>query len=161
MMRRWRPVALVLTVTALMVGPAAYASDAGSDRGDVPTDRVGDRVVDVAPEAVTDSMPDPTVDVAADVPSGTTTDRAVDTTPIVVTDRPSDRITDREQRPSCDRDRETDRVNDCRTGDSEIRPALARCMAYVQSHIDGVVRRNSRWLWHVCHRIAWNDNNSE
>jgi hypothetical protein len=52
-------------------------------------------------------------------------------------------------------------VRDCRPVDDEIRPALARCIEYVQSHTDRTIRRSLRWWWHTCHRLAWNHNNPE
>jgi hypothetical protein len=75
-------------------------------------------------------------------------------------DRTRDRITDRPQRPECDPDGAADRVHDCKPTD-EIRPALARCIQYVQEHTDVVVRRNLRWWYHLCHRLAWNHNHPQ
>lgn len=176
MTRLWRAAVLALVATALVVGPASAVSATEGNRGDAPHDRATDRPVDRAgngPLAGVVDQPTDAVDRPAerdrDRDRDRVTDRAVDRPKDRVTDRESDRVgdritdrvRDRVQRPECDPDEVTDRVHDCREPDDQIRPALARCMEYVQNHTDIVIKRSLRWWWHVCHRIAWNHNNPE
>lgn len=162
MTKLWRVATLVLTTTALLIGPGAASAfaDEGDRRGDAPGDRTRDQehavstVVDV-PEAP------PTAEAtrASEVAPAPTRDQVGDN--VRDQERKNDQVQDRVRRPECDPDPRTDRVHDCRPDEPEIRPALARCMEYVQSHTDLVIRRSLRWWWHVCHRIAWNHNNPE
>lgn len=156
MSRLWRATVLAVLTTALVIGPASAAfattGDSG-ERGDPTRDRTTDRPVD--------HVGDVPVDIAVDQPSDQVTDRPADLDGDRPTDRTTDRPRDRVQRPECDRDQEADRVHDCPPQDDRIRPALARCVEYVQSHTDLVIRRNMRWWWHVCNRIAWNHNHPE
>ena len=183
MTRLWRAATLVLTATALVVGPAsaAFATNGDESGRDRPGDRVSDRVVD-APVAVvadeptdsvtdrvvdpiTDRVVDPITDRPSDRVSDGETDRVTDRVADRETDRPSDRVTDREtdrvRRPECDPDQASDRVDDCRDTADEIRPAVKRCIHYVQTHTDLVIRRHLRWWLHVCHRIAWSHTHPE
>ena len=90
-------------------------------------------------------------------------DRDQDRVRDVPTDRPAepvrDRVTDRER--ACDLAPESDRAHDCEPQRPEVRPILARCIDYIQSHTDRTIRRSLRWWWHVCHRLAWNHANPE
>ncbi|MDJ0923738.1 MAG: hypothetical protein QNJ77_04175 [Acidimicrobiia bacterium] len=165
MIRLWRAAILALVASALVVGPAAAAfATTGSDGDGVNAsnermvDRPVDRVVDTAADVVVDRPTEREVDVRRDRVTDRVRDRVVDRPSDRITDRPTDRARDR-QRPDCDHDR-SDRLRDCRPTD-QIRPRLARCIEYVQSHTDLVLRRNLRWWWHVCHRIAWNHNHPE
>ena len=159
MTKLWRAATLVLTTTALLIGPGAVSAfaDEGDRRGDTPGDRTRE-------QQVVDS---PVVDVA-EAPATDEAARSADVAPERTSDQVRDQVRDQEgdddrardvRRPECDPDPRTDRVHDCRPDDVEIRPALARCMEHVQSHTDLVIRRSLRWWWHVCHRIAWNHNN--
>ena len=165
MTRLWRAATLALVATTLVVGPTsavfATTGDAG-DRSDTPSDRVAHRPHDrvevrvdgVVPDSPMDAEIDARPDHSADRARDRATDRAAERPTDRVTDRPTDRVSDRTQRPECDRANVSDRVHDCRPRD-HFRPALARCMEYVQNHTDVVTKRSLRWWWHVCHRIAW------
>ncbi len=163
MTRSWRAAILALVATALVVGPASAVSATEGNPGDAPrdraTDRPAERVHDRPVDVVTDrpAERDRDRDRITDRPRDRATDRERDR----VTDRERDRDRERVQRPRCDRRGVSDRVHDCRQPDDNIRPALARCMEYVQTHTDISPRRHLRWWWHVCHRIAWNHNHPE
>lgn len=164
MTRLWRAATLILTATALVMGPASAGfATTGDDGGrdgrpaDSAPDRPGDGGVDAPVDVVVDEAAAPAVDTSSDRVTDRPSDRVTDRIRDRETDRVRDRVTDRPRRPECDPDRATDRVHDCRPTD-EIRPALARCIHYVQTHTDIVVRRHLRWWYHVCHRIVWNHN---
>ena len=167
MTRLWRAATLILTATALVVGPAsavfATEGDSGGRDGrptDSAPDRRGDREVDTTIDVVVAEPEVREVDAVRDRPADRPADRVTDRVRDRETDRVRDRVTDRPHRPECDPDRETDRVHDCEPKD-EIRPILKRCINYVQNHTDLVIRRHLRWWYHVCHRIIWNHNHPQ
>ncbi len=156
MTKLWRAATTTLVATALVVGPAAIASaETGRNdgRGEAQQNAAQVRAgADEAPDVV------PASDVADPV-----RDRDQDRVRDVPTDRPAepvrDRVTDRER--ACDLAPESDRAHDCEPQRPEVRPILARCIDYIQSHTDRTIRRSLRWWWHVCHRLAWNHANPE
>ena len=150
MTRLWRAVTLVLTATALLIGPGAALAFAGESdgRGDAAGDRARNR--DHAAAPVVDEVAPVDDDGEAPAPQREQT-----------RDGERDQVRDRDQRPDCERDAETDQVRDCRPHQPEIRPNLARCIEYVQGETDRVIRRSLRWWWRVCHRLAWNHNHSD
>ncbi len=141
MTRLWRAATLVLMATVLVLGPGAALATAGEGNGrkDAPREQVREQVRTGPVNIVEDDT----------LPGSDTAD------PIRDRNRDRDRAQDRARDGDCASDRSTDR--ECDGDGPEIRPALQRCIEYVRTHVDEI-RRNLRWWWRVCHRIAWNHN---
>lgn len=157
MTKLWRAATLIVLATVLVVGPAsAVFATPGDDVGrdgrpaDTAPDPRGNGGFDPARGVVDTEPEEPVDDTVTDRVPVRDRDRDMDRAKDRATDRVRDRITDRPERPECDR--ETDRVRDCEDH-PEVRPALKRCVHYVQNHTDLEIRRHLRWWWHVCHRI--------